>query len=162
MQPKAAKKIGGMTPKKIGGMAPKKMTGGDYGEPETITLGSDYIVTKQIDKESGMMKICVASEMPGAVKEEDKYGAVPPSSLEDQAAGIGAQFFENGVIPVGENLTQEVVNAAKAKKEEAAKAKKEAAVDENTGGKKKRKPSKKRRSMKKKGGMKRKSMKVKA
>ena len=141
MQPKAAKKIGGMTP--------KKMTGGDYGEPEKITLGSDYTITKQIDEQNGKMMICVESEMPGAVKKEEEGSAVPPS-LEQQAAEIGPEFFENEAIPEGDNLTQEVVDAAKVKKQQ------------QQGGKKKRKSSKKRKSMKKKGGMKRKSMKVKA
>ena len=73
MQPKAAKKIGGMTP--------KKMTGGDYGEPEKITLGSDYTITKQIDEQNGKMMICVESEMPGAVKEEDKDGEMDARAI---------------------------------------------------------------------------------
>ena len=66
MQPKAAKKIGGMTP--------KKMTGGEFGAAETVEI-ADYTVTKQIDQESGRMKICVETNMPGAVKEEDGTGA---------------------------------------------------------------------------------------
>ena len=78
----------------------------------------------------------------GPAEEETK-------SLADQAAEIGAQYFENEVIPEEDALTQEVVDAA-------AKAKRD-----KIGGKK-RKSSKKRKSMKKKGGMKRKSMKVKA
>ena len=145
MQPKAAKKIGGMTP--------KKMTGGTYGEPEDITLGKDYKVTKQIDVENGMMKICVASRMPKAeVKKEE--GDMQEPTLALQAVEIGPQYFEEGVIPEGNALTQEVVDAAKERKQQQQ-------GQQQQAGKKKRKSSKKRKSMKK-GGMKRKSMKVKA
>ena len=84
-------------------------------------------------------------------KDDSEEKMVPPKPLEQQAAEIGAEFFENGSIPKGEALTQAVVDAAKAKAEAG-----------QEGGKKKRKSSKKRKSMKKKGGMKRKSMKVKA
>lgn len=137
MQPKAAKKIGGMTP--------KKMTGGDYGEPETITLGDDYTVTKQIDAQNGMMKICVASKMPEAgVKEEQGKMVAPETQPSDE--DINKKLTEMGIDP----------NTATPEEKESAKK----ALQE--GGKKKRKSSKKRKSMKKKGGMKRKSMKVKA
>lgn len=153
MQPKAAKKIGGMTPKKIGGMAPKKMTGGTYGAEEEIKDYS-YTITKQIDKENGMMKICVESKMPTGTMEVQ-----PATDSSDDTPGAAAS---NGK-PVSFINPDNNINAAKeaAAKEAAAP---EASVDleELEGGKKKRKSSKKRKSMKKKGGMKRKSMKVKA
>jgi hypothetical protein len=155
MQPKAAKKIGGMTP--------KKMTGGTYGEPEDITLGKDYKVTKQIDVENGMMKICVASRMPKAeVKKEE--GDMQEPTLALQAVEIGPQYFEEGVIPEGNALTQEVVDAAKERKQQQQGQQQQGQQQQGQqqqAGKKKRKSSKKRKSMKK-GGMKRKSMKVKA
>ena len=137
MQPKAAKKIGGMTPKKIGGMAPKKMTGGTYGAEEEIKDFS-YTITKQIDEENGMMKICVESEMPKAT-----MVATPATNNSDVTPGqqTGEQPGEERGEDGGEDGS---------------------AVAPGTGGKKKRKSSKKRKSMKKKGGMKRKSMKVKA
>lgn len=114
MQPKAAKKIGGMTP--------KKMTGGTYGAEEEIK--GSYKITKQIDEENGMMKICVESEMPGAKLKEE----------EDKDGEEGREEEDGSAVPPPVEV----------------------------GGKKKRKSSKKRKSMKKKGGMKRKSMKVKA
>jgi hypothetical protein len=137
MQPKAAKKIGGMTP--------KKMTGGDYGEPEKITLGSDYTVTKQIDEQNGKMMICVESEMPGAKVKEEQRNMVEPETQPSEE-------------DINKKLTEMGIDANTATPEEKESAKK--ALQE--GGKKKRKSSKKRKSMKKKGGMKRKSMKVKA
>ena len=153
MQPKAAKKIGGMTP--------KKMTGGEFGAAETVEI-ADYTVTKQIDQESGRMKICVESKMPTG----EAPSMVPPNAaaeaLEavDNNANAAAEALEaaaalkaraeavadklpNGKTP--DNATKEEVEAA----------------EKQQGGKKKRKSSKKRKSMKKKGGM-RKSMKVKA
>jgi hypothetical protein len=146
MQPKAAKKIGGMTPKKIGGMAPKKMTGGTYGAEEEIKDFS-YKITKQIDEENGMMKICVESEMPKGTM------VVPPATNNsDVTPGQqpGKQPGEKPGEKPGEGAATEEAAAAEQLKDE-----------DQDGGKKKRKSSKKRKSMKK-GGMKRKSMKVKA
>lgn len=134
MQPKAAKKIGGMTPKKIGGMAPKKMTGGTYGAEEEIKDFS-YTITKQIDEENGMMKICVESEMPKATM------VAPPAT-------------NNSDVTPGQQTGE--------KPGEGAETEEQLKDGDQDGGKKKRKSSKKRKSMKKKGGMKRKSMKVKA
>lgn len=144
MQPKAAKKIGGMTPKKMTGGVPFKFE------------DTDYEITKDITKE-GKLTICVSTNMPGAEVKEEQGDMQPPLAV--QAAEIGAEYFETGAIPEGEELTKEVVEEAKRKKAE--KAAEGADTGANTGGKKKRKSSKKRKSMKKKGGM-RKSMKVKA
>lgn len=125
MQPKAAKKIGGMTP--------KKMTGGEFGAAETVEI-ADYTVTKQIDQESGRMKICVEAPGIGEVKKEP----IPSVSDDTVNAVVGQQQGDAAATEgEGEGI-------------------------ESKGGKKKRKSSKKRKSMKKKGGMKRKSMKVKA
>ena len=135
MQPKAAKKIGGMTPKKMTGGAPFNFE------------GTDYEITKDITRD-GKLTICVSTAMPGAeVKEEVETmvsGAeAEAAALKARAEAVKDKLPEN-VTP--DNATEEDVKAAESLE----------------GGKKKRKSSKKRKSMKKKGGMKRKSMKVKA
>ena len=57
MQPKAAKKIGGMTP--------KKMTGGQI-DPVTFTFDkTEYTVSKP-ETQDGKLTICVSTAMPGA------------------------------------------------------------------------------------------------
>ena len=145
MQPKAAKKIGGMTPKKIGGMAPKKMTGGDYGTEEEVKIEGVYTVTKKIDEAANKMMICVETDMPsGSMQEPEAEGSdVPPA--EKPAAG-------------NDDSEKFIISEGKGKGEGEG----EGEGEGSRGGKKKSKSSKKRKSMKKKGGMKRKSMKVKA
>ena len=137
MQPKAAKKIGGMTP--------KKMTGGDYGEPKEITIDGVYRVTKKIDEAGKQMMICVETDMPS---ESMVPPATEPSATEPSEDVINQKLTEMGIDP--DTATPEEKESAKQ------------ALQQQEGGKKKRKSSKKRKSMKKKGGMKRKSMKVKA
>lgn len=129
MQPKAAKKIGGMTP--------KKMTGGDYGEPEKVTIDGVYRVTKKIDEAGKTMMICVETDMPGA-----EAPVISKETLKEVVEEKKQKLDADGNPVVDEDGNP--------------------VYEELTGGKKKRKSSKKRKSMKKKGGMKRKSMKVKA
>lgn len=75
MQPKAAKKIGGMTP--------KKMTGGKVFDFE----GTDYEITKDITQD-GKLRICVETAMPGAeVKKDD--GTMVTSDVADAEAAAG-------------------------------------------------------------------------
>ena len=138
MQPKAAKKIGGMTP--------KKMTGGGEDTKEFDFDGTRYSIKKT--QKDDKLEICVSAAMPEAVKEEDE--SMVPSDVADPAAALKARAeavkdkLPGGVTP--DTATEDDVITA----------------ENQEGGKKKRKPSKKRKSMKKKGGMKRKSMKVKA
>ena len=136
MQPKAAKKIGGMTP--------KKMTGGQDTEEVLEFDGTKYTIRKTQEKDE--LKICVSAPMPGAevkkneVKGEGEGEEVTGSLVAPAAKQPAAKQ------PAAEQSGEFNMNAAKERA--------------GFGGKKKRKSSKKRKSMKK-GGM-RKSMKVKA
>ena len=132
MQPKAAKKIGGMTP--------KKMTGGEDTK-EFDFDGTKYSIKKT--QKDNKLEICVSAAMPGAVTEEVKDMQPPEPSKED----INNKLKDMGVADPENPTEEELAEAKKALQQ---------------GGKKKRKSSKKGKSMKKKGGMKRKSMKVKA
>ena len=154
MQPKAAKKIGGMTPKKIGGMAPKKMTGGDYGTEEEVKIAGFYTVTKKIDEAAKKMMICVETDMPSGSMQEpaaEESSDVPPAGPTPAGPTPAAAAAAAAAAP-GEDEKNKFINPNQ----------NSVNMDELDGGKKKRKSSKKRKSMKKKGGMKRKSMKVKA
>ena len=135
MQPKAAKKIGGMTP--------KKMTGGEDTK-EFDFDGTKYTIKKTQEKDE--LKICVSAPMPGA-----EAPVISDGTLEEVVAGPSEEDINNKLKADG----IEPGTATPEQKEEAKRVL-------QLGGKKKRKSSKKRKSMKKKGGMKRKSMKVKA
>ena len=150
MQPKAAKKIGGMTP--------KKMTGGEDTK-EFDFDGTKYFIKKT--QKDDKLEICVSADMPtgsmveppadpAAAADKDKPKYIKP----DPEAKEGSDI--NPVNNV--NAAREAAAIAEAEAEEE---REKAEADGSRGGKKKRKSSKKRKSMKKKGGM-RKSMKVKA
>ena len=77
MQPKAAKKIGGMTP--------KKMTGGQDKEEVVNFDGTDYTIKKTQEKDK--LTICVSAEMPtGAMQPPTEEGTKPAAGPAEGAA----------------------------------------------------------------------------
>lgn len=78
MQPKAAKKIGGMTPKKMTGGAPFQFE------------GTDYEVTKT--EEDGKLTICVSTAMPTG----EAPAAVSSETVEEVVGQEGEQLEQDG------------------------------------------------------------------
>ena len=169
MQPKAAKKIGGMTP--------KKMTGGEDTK-EFDFDGTIYSIKKK--QKDDKLEICVSAAMPTgsmveppAAADKDKPQLyIKPDPAEAAAiAEAAADGSERGPAAGAEGAAIAEAAADGSERRPAADgSERRPAADGSErrpaagaeGGKKKRKSSKKRKSMKKKGGMKRKSMKVKA
>ena len=149
MQPKAAKKIGGMTP--------KKMTGGQDKEEVVNFDGTDYTIKKTQEKDK--LTICVSADMPTGAMQPPTEEGTKPAAAEGAAEGDAAAAAKPAAA--ASNAKAEFINpdAKEFNLNEALE--REKLEKKEFGGKKKRKSSKKRKSMKKKGGM-RKSMKVKA
>jgi len=78
MQPKAAKKIGGMTPKKMTGGAPFNFE------------GTDYEITKDITQD-GKLTICVSTNLPTG---EAPAAMVPGAEADAEAERIAKEEAE--------------------------------------------------------------------
>ena len=126
MQPKAAKKIGGMTP--------KKMTGGQDTEGTLDFDGTKYTIRKTQEKDE--LKICVSAPMPGA-----EAPVISNETLEEVVA-------EPSEEEINKKLEADGIEPNNATPEDRKKAIEELKALKPTGGKKKRKSSKKRKSMK--------------